>query len=382
VRYRFNWKTPFLLSHHNSKIFYCAGDHVFRSLDRGNDLKVCSPKIARTERGTATALSESPRDANVLYVGTDDGALWVTRDGGHSWQDIGKHVGLRKPLHVSSIEASRFASGRAYVSFDGHRSNDDRPHLFMTEDFGETWKSIDDGLPTGSTRVLREDVSNADLLYAGTEFGIWASVDQGQSWTEIGDNFPTVAVHEIAVHPTNSEIVAATHGRSLWVLDVAPLRQLSEKVHAAKAHLFKPAHGVLWAGKLRPSFSGHRHFVGRNPSFGSPIYYLLSEDVEKVELTILDIQGKQVRGLKTETKAGLHRLAWDLRRDPPPRQAGRPAQRYGSPVGQGTYLVRLTVDGETQTQEIQVRADPDFPAALLSEELEARESQERTLVIE
>ncbi len=156
-RYRFNWKTPFILSNHNSRIFYCAGNYVFRSLDRGNDLRIISPEITRTKQGSGTALAESPRNPNVVWAGTDDGNVWVTKDGGKDWQNVTDKVGLKGPRWVSTIEASRFEEGRAYVCFDGHRSDDDDPHVFVTEDFGQTWKSLRANLPWGSTRCLRED---------------------------------------------------------------------------------------------------------------------------------------------------------------------------------------------------------------------------------
>jgi photosystem II stability/assembly factor-like uncharacterized protein len=181
--YRFNWNTPFVLSSHNSKIFYSAGNHVFRSLDRGNNLQVISPEITLTKRGSATALAESSRNPNVLYVGTDDGALWATRDGGHEWKDITKNLGIRDPRWVATIEASRFADGRVYVALDGHRSDDDDPYVFVSDDFGQTFHSIKANLPRGSTRCLREDIQNENLLFFGTEFGIWTSLDRGAHWT-------------------------------------------------------------------------------------------------------------------------------------------------------------------------------------------------------
>src|SRR5262249_15398286 len=149
-------------------------------------------------------------------------------------------VGLPGPRWVATIEASRFADGRAYVVFDAHRSDDDAPYVYVTEDYGGSWKSLRGNLPIGSTRVLREDITNANLLYLGTEFGAWASLNRGTSWTKINNNLPTVAVHEFAVHPEAGEVVAATHGRSLWVLDVAALRQITPEVLKAKAHLFEP----------------------------------------------------------------------------------------------------------------------------------------------
>ncbi|MCH8044772.1 MAG: PDZ domain-containing protein [Planctomycetes bacterium] len=379
--FRFNWKTPFLLSHHNSKIFYCAGNYVFRSLDRGNDLKRISPKITRGEKGSATAIDESPKDQNVIYVGTDDGALWVTRNGGHDWQDVTKSVGLPGPFHVASIEASQHAAGRAYVAFDAHRSNNDDPHVYVTEDYGKTWKSLRANLPSGSSRTLREDPANANLLYCGTEFAVWASLDRGASWLKINANLPTVAIHEIAVHPTRAEIVAGTHGRSVWILDVTPLRQFSREVAAAKVHLFRPPGGVLWGGALSASRSGDRNFAGQNPSFGTSLHYYLSAKAKNVALEIVNVKGEVIRKLKVEKKPGLHRASWDLRRA---GQRGSRGQRGrgAAPVKPGAYLARLTVDGKTLVQEIQVAADPERPAALLQEELEQHERKNRPAYIE
>ncbi len=168
VEYRFNWNTPFILSNHNSKILYSAGNYVFRSLDRGNNLQPVSPEITLTKRGSATALCESPRDPNVLYAGTDDGALWVSKDGGSTWKNITENLGLAQPRWVNSIEASKFASGRVYIVLDGHRSDDDNPYVFASEDFGDTFVPLHKGLPWGTTRCLREDIVNQDLLYLGT----------------------------------------------------------------------------------------------------------------------------------------------------------------------------------------------------------------------
>src|SRR5262249_8267247 len=153
--------------------------------------------------GSATALAESPRNPDVLWAGTDDGAVWVTRDGGKKWVNVTAKFGLQAPLWVATLEASRFAEGRCYAALDGHRSDDDRPHVYVTENLGQTWKPLGAKLPPfGSTRCLREDVANPDLLYLGTEFGAHVSLDRGRSWARLGNNLPTVAVHEIAVHPT------------------------------------------------------------------------------------------------------------------------------------------------------------------------------------
>jgi photosystem II stability/assembly factor-like uncharacterized protein len=344
--HRFNWNTPFILSSHNSHIFYCGGEYVFRSVKQGDDLHVISPEITRTKRGSATALSESPRNPDVLWAGTDDGALWVTRDGGKNWSNVSDKVGLPGPRWVATIEASRFATGRAYVAFDGHRSDDDEPHVYVTEDYGQSWKSLRAELPTGSTRCLREDVEKENVLYLGTEFSVYASIDRGGSWTRINGNLPTVAVHEIAVHPTAGEIVAATHGRSLWVLDVTALRQITPDKIKGKPALYRPNTVTRWPAQPGRGRSGRR-YVGDNPRPGAHIYYSLPARAEKASLRIVDIDGAEVNRLTASASAGLHRVAWDLT---------RAEGRRGVPAG--AYRVVLTLDGVEQGQSFRVEGDP------------------------
>jgi photosystem II stability/assembly factor-like uncharacterized protein len=366
--YRFNWNTPFILSSHNSQIFYGGGNFVFRSVKKGSDLEVISPEISRTGRGTASALAESPRNANVLWAGTDDGYLWVTQDGGAKWTNVADKVGLPGPRWVATIEASRFADGRAYVVFDAHRSDDDAPYVYVTEDFGKTWKPLHSTLPTmGSTRVLREDISNPNVLYLGTEFGVWASIDRGGAWTKINNNLPTVAVHELAQHPTNGEIVAATHGRSLWILDATPLRQMKTETLKADATLFKPGTAMRW--RREPSRGsmygiGNHRFAGQNPPAGAQIYYSLTKKAEKTQLKILDYTGKTVRELrltKEQSAAGLHRIVWDLGIGDRPQGGFGGGGRGGqvrNTVPPGMYRIVLTVDGKEQTQALRVEHDP------------------------
>ena len=180
--------------------------------------------------------------------------MWVTRDGGAQWTNLADKVGLPGPRWVASIEPSRYVEGRAYVAFDAHRSNDDEPYVYVTEDFGQTWKSIRANLPRGSSRVCREDIQNQNILYVGTEFAAYVSANRGASWTKLNSNLPTVAVHEFAQHPTAGEIVVATHGRSLWVLDVTALRQMTPEVLKAKAHLYGPNTVVKW--QMEPGRGG------------------------------------------------------------------------------------------------------------------------------
>jgi M6 family metalloprotease-like protein len=248
---------------------------------------------------------------------------------------------------VSSIEASRFAEGRAYVAFDAHRSDDDEPYVCVTEDFGETWKSIRANLPWGSTRVLREDVANQNLLYCGTEFAVFASLDRGAGWTRINANLPTVAVHEIAVHPTAGEIVAATHGRSLWILDVTALRQLNPAAMKEKPQLYRPNTVVRWEQQPRRGGT-NRRYAGQNPPSGAQIWMSLPKKAEKASLKVLDIEGQTVSELRAPTEPGVHVVRWDLR------------ARRGT-VAPGAYRIVLSVDGVELTTSVKVEADPNAP---------------------
>jgi photosystem II stability/assembly factor-like uncharacterized protein len=382
--YRFNWNTPFILSSHNPRIYYSAGNHVFRSVSRGDDLRVISPEISLTKRGTATALAESPRNPDVLYVGTDDGALWVTRDGGKLWTNITKSLGLPGPRWVASIESSRYADGRAYVVFDAHRSDDDEPYVYVTEDFGQTWKSLRANLPGGSTRVLREDIQKENLLYLGTEFSVWASLNRGGSWTRTNNNLPTVAVHEFAQHPTAGEMVAATHGRSLWILDVAPLRQMSPEVLTAKVYLFEPNRVIRWRtepARGSPYGVGSRLFVGENPPAGAPIYYALAQKAPKLSLKVLDYTGKMVADVKAPLEPGLHRVSWNMLAIVPPITTG-PRKRAGGfrIAAPGMYRVVLNVDGKEFTHGLRIEADPTLPSDLIAAEGEGMPPKKKKLV--
>jgi len=411
--FRFNWNTPFILSPHNSSIFYAAGNYVFRSVKQGTELHAVSPEISLTKRGTGTALSESPRNPDVVWAGTDDGAVWVTKDGCKTWANVTekfKAAGLPGPRWVSSIEASRYAEGRCYVVFDAHRSNDDSPYVFVTEDFGETWKSLKANLPAGPTRVCREDIANPNLLYLGTEFGCYASVNRGAAWTRInGDKgLPTVAVHEFAQPTTANDLVVATHGRSIWVLDVTALRQMTAEVVKGKTVLFSPSPAIAWQRvNPIPFYSSHRVFNGQNPPRGAMVDYVLAKKAEKVSLVVKDVTGRTVRELQPKTDAGYHRVAWefDLARGPGGGGGGRGQGGGGGPrpkgpnapggaaeppslnplnrptggrsaAEPGEYRVVLTVDGQEFAQTLTVEADPNAPRSAISAENEHEEDRQ------
>jgi hypothetical protein len=400
---RFNWNTPFILSNHNPSIFYCGAQYVFRSVKKGDDLKQISPELTRSKKGSMTAIAESPLTPDVLWAGTDDGFLWVSRDNGNKWENVTANVekaGLPGPHRwVATIEPSREKAGRCYVAFDGHRSDDDKPYLYVTENFGATWEPIMANLPSfGSTRCLREDITNPNVLYCGTEFGAWVSANMGKSWTKLGVDLPTVAVHEFAQPTVANELVVATHGRSVWVLDVNAIRQLKPDTFKEKATLFTPANAIRWrlgAGAESPYSATDKKFVGRNPFRGAAIEYLLTEKADNVSLKILDVSGRTIRTFQSPpSTAGLHRVTWDLSAPPPPRPAGAPGGggpggggpggggggRFGgggSQAAPGAYRVVLTVGNKELIQSLTVELDPNAPKDLIAIDRQEEEVEEK-----
>ena len=624
LQYRFNWKTPFALSHHNHQIYYAAGNYVFRSIKKGDEMERISPEIVRTKRGTATAFSESPLDSDVLYVGSDDGSLWMTDSGGRQWTNIiyprepdeedqsegeegaeepagqvadeppdepatpeggdqperqaspggggrmaqmfdrldqnddgklsgdeipermrplvasadtdgdgavsrdemakamerfgamrggfGRRAGaegrtrraresggqggerpqeqpqapqkqpespppsaadpiagvwtlnttsefgeseteltitrkedgslmarvssefldettedvsfneetgrltfafstdfgnargsgtvkgntvtgelvfgdnqfhvsfsgtrqieesgedtegltldqiLPGPGRFSSLEASRFETGRVYATIDRHYYDDFAPYVVVSEDFGKTWRSLADGLPEGSCRVIREDLQNPNVLYLGTEFAIFISIDRGQTWTKFNNNMPTVAVHEIAQHPLSGDIVAGTHGRSIWITDVTPIRAMSESALQAPAYLFPPATQIRWHRLPgQGDFGGASWYEGQNPPSSARIYFML-RGVRSVSLRILTADGREVRDFgEIETREGLNWVDWDQRRSAPQGRQGR--FRRGPLVPPGVYRVVLEADGMRMERTLTIEPDPEY----------------------
>ena len=261
---RWNWTAPIVVSPHDKRTLFTAANKVFKSSDRGQTWSVVSPDltnaldrdelvimgvsgrditVARNDGmssfGNITALAESPRRAGLLYAGTDDGNVQVSRDGGASWGNrTSRFAGVPKLIYVSRLTPSAFAEGTVYAAFDGHRSDDFKPWVYVSTDFGETWRSIGNDLPVGSVYVIKEDPRNQDVLYVGTEFGLFVSIDRGAHWTR-WKGMPTVAVYDLVVHPRDNDLILGTHGRSFIVLDdISPLQQLTPAVLAAASHVF------------------------------------------------------------------------------------------------------------------------------------------------
>jgi len=331
--FRFNWNTPFVISHHDPHTLYLGGNVLFRLTDRGERWEAGSPDLTTRDPAkmatagsaaeaycTIVAISESPLDPAVIWAGTDDGNVQVTRDGGRTWTNVAPNLpGLPPNLWVSRLDASHFQAGRAYVAVDGHRSENFHPYLFVTEDFGQTWKPLAGGLPEGGpVKGLREDPVNPDLLFVGTEFGLFLSLDRGAHWMPMKEGLPTVSVDDIQVHPREHDLILATHGRSLWVMDdISALEQLTQEKLQAEAVLFEPRPATEFYYGNSGGSLGAKLFKGKNPPFGALIhYYLKSAEPQAVKLTVEDARGRRVRELEASASPGINRAVWDLQGEP------------------------------------------------------------------
>jgi photosystem II stability/assembly factor-like uncharacterized protein len=352
-KYRFNWTAPLLLSPHNSRVLYFGGNFVFRSPNRGNKWSVISPDLTRGRPGpskdsghTLTALAESPLRRGLLYAGTDDGRLHLTTDGGGRWTELTPRLPHVLPeFWVSRIECSHFAAGTAYLALDRHRLDDRSVYLFKTTNYGYSWKSLAGNLPSGGpVRVIREDPRNRNLLYVGTEFGLFISLDGGRRWLPVR-GLPTVPVPDLVVHPRDQELVIATHGRSLYVLDVVPLQELTPRVLAGAAHLCSVRKNTDYPPVKSPKGRVAGDFIGTNPPVGASCYYYLRDaPAGPVRLSIQDKRREKVCVLTGATVAGLHRISWDLRR-----------ADTRLPVPPGEYVGVLIVGGQEYRQKIKVQ---------------------------
>lgn len=404
ARYRFQWNTPLLISAHDRKTLYYGGNYVFKSTDQGDTWKRISPDLTsavdrktlsimgrkvedRTMLSrndgvaafpTITTLSESPLRAGILWAGTDDGNLQVSRDG-ETWKNVVANVpGVPKGTYVSRVVASEADPGTAYVAFDGHRSNDFNVYLFKTTDFGETWKAVTKGIPNnqGILHVIREHPKNPNLLFAGGEFGLYMSFDRGENWQEFKNNLPRVPVDDIQIHPRENDLILATHGRSVWILDsISGLEQMSAKVSDSALHVFDVHPATMWRLARKRDFDGHDTFLGANPPNGAIIDFWTKSkpDPKDVKIAILDAGGKQVATVKTEAlAAGMNRVVWNLHYDravPPTRQeqenaarqaasGGEPAEFNGPRVDPGVYTVKVSVGTAESSTKITVEEDP------------------------
>jgi photosystem II stability/assembly factor-like uncharacterized protein len=391
--YRFNWNTPMTLSSFDADILYVGGNHLFKWTRQGAEVEAISPDLSKQngERiaaagsgaetyGAIVTLAESPLKRGQIWVGTDDGNVQLTRDDGKTWTDLTRNLpGHVRDYYVKRIEASRYEAGRAYVAIDGHRSDDIAPYLFTTDDYGASWRSITGDLPhSGPVKTIREDPANPNLLFAGTEFGAWVSFDRGGRWHTLGAGLPTVAVDDLTIQPRDHALVAATHGRSIWVLDnLLPLEEWTPKMQETQVHLFPVPPAVEFIPEGRDWFGGAHSFKGENPPTGAVIAYWLRSLVDSPpSIAITDAAGKEVATLGGERLPGLHIVTWDMRRKPEEGAFPTPQPQFVKP---GIYTVTLTLGKEKQTQKITVSGQAELseiPADAISTEQEPRDKDE------
>jgi hypothetical protein len=388
--FRFYWNTPIHLSPHNPRLVYAGGNKLFRSLDRGdtwtatidltkqidrNTLPImgvpgkdpmASKHDGYTGYGYVVTVAESPKLPGIIWVGTDDGNVQVSKDGGASWTNVAKNVpGIGDTYHISRVEPSHFDAGTCYLAVDGHRLDDLKPYLFVTRDYGATWTSLVNNLPKwGTVNVVREDAKNKDLLFAGTEYGLYVSLNGGAEWKPMMSGMPTIRIDDILIHPRDNDLIVGTHGRGIFIIDdISALQLMSQKVLDSDATLFDVRPGTIWQNdpRLGRYWGGAKLFRGQNPAPGTAIsYYLKSAPSGEVKLTISDYSGKVVRNIVGTSEVGLNRIQWNLRGDPPPRPAGGFGGLFnqGLPLEAGTYNLKLSVGGKDYTTKIVVENDP------------------------
>jgi photosystem II stability/assembly factor-like uncharacterized protein len=384
--YRFNWTSPLVISPHDSTVLYFGGNRLFRSSDRGESWTASDDLTRNEDRseleimgvrpeamlsrndgvsawGTITSVDVSPVKPGVIWVGTDDGYLQLSTDDGQTWINATDRVpGPERKGRVSRVVASRRDEQTAYVAFDRHQDDDFAPYLFVTRDLGKTWTSIAGTLPkVGWINVVAEHHANPSLLFVGTETGLFASLDGGARWHRFTGAFPTVPVDDLVVHPRDNDLVVATHGRSIYVLDdIEMLSGAAPEALDAPAHLFKPRAATVRLAWKHESYGGQRQFVGPNPPAGLLLtYHLNAEAPEGVTLTIRDGDGTALRTLEGPGHAGYNRVAWDLRAAVPDGAAGG----RGPYVVPGAYAIELSAPRGTSTQSAEVAWDPDAPTS-------------------
>ncbi|MCG6987998.1 MAG: glycosyl hydrolase [Gemmatimonadetes bacterium] len=414
-RYRWNWDTPIIVSQRDPDVWYMGAQVLFKSTDKGSSWTKISPDLTldldrdtlkmmgavvgpdalsrndgQSSYGTLTSISESPLDGNVIYTGSDDGQVQLTRDGGKTWKNITSRVpGVPPRTYVSTVLASRFVAGRVYVTFDGHYSDDYEPYVFVSDDYGEHWRSLAAGLPETSVNRIAEDPRDANVLVLAHERGIHVSNDGGATWYRLTTNMPTVPVDDVVFQKRDGALVAGTHGRGIWVLDdIGPIEALTAKALKSDATLL-PLHPAREMSTFTPQawYGAGEHF-SPNPDWDARIAYWLKDGATgSAEITVTDSAGRTVRTLQGPLARGLNRVDWDLRYAPPVDSANVPARRsrgfggppvakqVGYPAGRGgfgrggppegplvmpgTYTVRVTIPGQTPlTGSVVVQADP------------------------
>jgi len=374
--FRFNWTAPIHLSPHNPSIIYLGAQVLLRSLNRGDDWREISPDLTTNDpvklKGniefcTLTTISESPLEPGLIWTGSDDGVVQVTRNGGGSWADVTPVLaaaGAPAEHYVTRVAASRHAAGTAYVTKAGWHRDDYRPFVFKTDDFGATWTNATGNLPEGTVYSFAEDPVHPGLLMVGTERSVFASLDGGGSWTPFGSGLPAFAiVNDLLIHPRDGDLVVATHGRGVFITDIAPLREMRGEFGAEGVHLFALEPAILWTWRRSGVDSwGDRHWTAPNEPQGVAVrYYLKADAARKPKIRITTPYGEEVAALEGPGSAGIQTVNWDMT-----RQTGAPAPEGGGArfrrrptVDPGEYVVILEAGGKTLRQTVRLRPMPE-----------------------
>jgi len=417
IKYRWVWCYPWILSTHTQNTIYAGSQFVHKTSDGGTTWQIISPDLTTNDTtkqvhsggltydnvgvdyGTCLyALAESPLNKDVLWAGTNDGLIHVTRDGGKSWSKVSDNISKLPPLGtVTSIEASRFEEGVGYLTIDFHQVNNREPYVYTTSNFGKSWKKIIRGIPKSVfsyAQIIREDPERKGMLYLGTENTVYFSLDDGENWLLLRNNLPPAPVRWLTIQEQFSDLVLSTYGRGFWIMDnITPLRQINDAVLAANVYLFKP-HPVYRFQRGGGFFSGMTEKYYRNPRRGAAIdYYFKKTSTAEVKISILDENQSLVNELNGSRRAGINRIYWDLRHQDSPEvelrtpPLGHPGLAYGPQSIQynkdgwrelivegtgsdgpmavpGTYTVQIEVDGKQYTQTLEVLKDPKSSATL------------------
>ena len=351
---RWNWNTPYIISAHNPQVLYFGANRVLKSTKRGEEMYPISPDLSYADAekirvstrttggitadatgaetyGTIVSVAESPSRPGIIFAGTDDGRVWVTKNDGGTWEELSRNFPALPPnAYVSEIEPSPHDSMTVFVTFDNHRVGDFTPYVYHSADFGKSFRSIAANLPTGGpdfAHVIRQDPVNPDLLFVGTDVGVFVSTNRGHSWQKFMTGLPTVPVNDLKIHPRDRELIAGTHGRSIWIVDIAALQQMKPAVASSESHLFVPKVAMQYGEQPYEGQSvGHQWFQAPSPQYGADIWYrLATAGSGQTRVAIQDVTGDTIRTLNGPSGVGLHRVVWDFRGKAPAAPALSPA---------------------------------------------------------
>lgn len=376
--FRFIWCTPLHISPHNSQMIYAGAQVLLRSLDRGDHWQEISPDLSTNDTAkmvgsseggipwfAISTISESPLIAGIIWVGTSDGKVWLTKNHGATWTDLTEKIadlGGPEDYYVSRVFASHFKEGTAYVAKTGYRNDDFRPFIYRTEDCGSTWTSLAANLPNSSVNAIFEDKKNPNLLFLGNDIGVYVSIDGGKNWARMNNDIPNVPVNDLLVHPRENDLVVATYGRGLFVTDITPLQEMSEKILAEDVYFFEvepKTQRMLRNFGANDYLFGDRHLISPNEPNGVVInYYLRSKMTGRTNILVTDPYGREIAKLEGHADAGIHTVVWDMRRRPAKQeeaaQIRRPRDILEQWVPPGEYVIIIEIGEKRLTRRARI----------------------------